>query len=125
MGLKGIPGVVGGFLLILMTQISLGEPMGQSSPALLDVGQIHINISFAQEVNHVLFPNISTLVKTPYFRYIRLDLDKTCPFWKDNPQCLSRDCAVQYANLVCIDSVENESKLWLDFYFFTKGRFEK
>ncbi|KAJ3415701.1 hypothetical protein HDV05_004379 [Chytridiales sp. JEL 0842] len=46
-------------------------------------------------VNEELAPFIDELVTTSFFRYFKVDLDKGCPFWKENPMCVQRDCSVQ------------------------------
>eukprot|EP00053_Salpingoeca_punica_P018954 m.188741 g.188741 ORF g.188741 m.188741 type:complete len:684 (-) comp17538_c1_seq9:1843-3894(-) len=50
----------------------------------------------AQETNARIRPVLSELVQQLFFRLYRVDLDRGCPFWRDNSgMCMSRSCAVQ------------------------------
>jgi len=40
-------------------------------------------------------PILAALTKTTFFRYFKVDLDRPCPFWADNAQCMRRECAIQ------------------------------
>ncbi|KNE72599.1 hypothetical protein AMAG_17042 [Allomyces macrogynus ATCC 38327] len=46
-------------------------------------------------VNAEIFPLVNQLVKSPFFRYVKVDLHKPCPFWKENFKCMNQDCVVQ------------------------------
>ncbi|KAI9140056.1 endoplasmic reticulum Oxidoreductin 1-domain-containing protein [Paraphysoderma sedebokerense] len=48
-----------------------------------------------EKVNAALLPKLSHLVKTPFFRYVKIDLEKSCPYWKDDGMCMMRDCTVE------------------------------
>nr|XP_046251547.1 ERO1-like protein alpha [Scatophagus argus]XP_046251562.1 ERO1-like protein alpha [Scatophagus argus] len=45
--------------------------------------------------NQQLFPKLQTLLKSDYFRFYKVNLDKPCPFWKASSHCGLRDCAVK------------------------------
>ncbi|XP_063998967.1 ERO1-like protein alpha isoform X2 [Pogoniulus pusillus] len=45
--------------------------------------------------NYRLFPRLSGLLESDYFRYYKVNLRKPCPFWSDSSHCGMRDCAVQ------------------------------
>ncbi|KAM4690921.1 ERO1-like protein alpha [Rhinophrynus dorsalis] len=45
--------------------------------------------------NNKMFPKLQKLVESDYFRYYKVNLRKTCPFWDDNTHCGARDCAVK------------------------------
>lgn len=45
--------------------------------------------------NNLLFPKLEKLLKTDYFRFYKVDLNKPCPFWTDSSHCGLRDCAVK------------------------------
>ncbi|KAM8921032.1 ERO1-like protein alpha isoform 2-T2 [Pelodytes ibericus] len=45
--------------------------------------------------NYKLFPKLQKILKSDYFRYYKVNLNRRCPFWKDNSHCGLRDCAVQ------------------------------
>ncbi|KAJ3349142.1 hypothetical protein GGF32_005781 [Allomyces javanicus] len=46
-------------------------------------------------VNAEIYPLVNQLVKSPFFRYVKVDLHKPCPFWKENFKCMNQDCVVQ------------------------------
>ncbi|KAL7415279.1 endoplasmic reticulum Oxidoreductin 1-domain-containing protein [Mrakia frigida] len=50
-----------------------------------------------ERVNTDLYTNLHDLVKTPFFRYFKVDLFKECPFWHENTFCMNRDCSVETA----------------------------
>ncbi|ORZ37277.1 endoplasmic reticulum Oxidoreductin 1-domain-containing protein [Catenaria anguillulae PL171] len=54
-----------------------------------------VDIPASNAANTHLSPLLSSLVSSPYFRYVKMDLNKDCPFWKENPKCMSPDCVVQ------------------------------
>jgi ERO1-like protein alpha len=39
-------------------------------------------------------PLVGDLVKTPFFRYFKVDLYCECPLWPDDGMCSLRDCSV-------------------------------
>ena len=41
-----------------------------------------------------LNPLLSQIVKTPFFRYFKVNLWCDCSFWPDDSMCVLRDCAV-------------------------------
>ncbi|XP_054828772.1 ERO1-like protein alpha [Eublepharis macularius] len=45
--------------------------------------------------NYKVFPRLQTLLESDYFRYYKVNLKKSCPFWNVNSHCGIRDCAVQ------------------------------
>ncbi|KAI9223240.1 endoplasmic reticulum Oxidoreductin 1-domain-containing protein [Blastocladiella britannica] len=51
-------------------------------------------VEAANAANDQLSPMLEELVHSPYFRYVKMDLTKPCPFWKDNGKCVNRDCVV-------------------------------
>ncbi|CAN3363704.1 endoplasmic oxidoreductin-1 [Diutina catenulata] len=51
--------------------------------------------SYIDEVNAAVRPAIRELVKTDYFRYFKLDLDKQCKFWNAQHFCATENCAVE------------------------------
>lgn len=51
--------------------------------------------SYIDTVNAHIRPALVNLVKTPFFRYFRLDLDKQCKFWNAQHFCATRNCAVE------------------------------
>ncbi|KAL4656249.1 ERO1-like protein alpha isoform X1 [Arapaima gigas] len=45
--------------------------------------------------NLKLFPKLEKLLQSDYFRFYKVNLNKTCPFWTDHNHCGLRDCAVK------------------------------
>ncbi|XP_066467283.1 ERO1-like protein alpha [Tiliqua scincoides] len=45
--------------------------------------------------NYKVFPLLQRLLESDYFRYYKVNLKKTCPFWSDSSHCGIRDCAVK------------------------------
>ncbi|KAG8911544.1 hypothetical protein FRC00_006288 [Tulasnella sp. 408] len=41
-----------------------------------------------------LHTSLHSLVRTPFFKYLKIDLIRECPFWESNGFCVLRDCAV-------------------------------
>lgn len=39
-------------------------------------------------------PLLRDLVRTPFFRYFKVNLYCDCPFWPDDGMCMLRDCGV-------------------------------
>ncbi|KAI9328911.1 endoplasmic reticulum oxidoreductin 1 [Zopfochytrium polystomum] len=50
--------------------------------------------SDVNRINDQISPLLQDLVKTSFFRYYKVNLEKGCPFWKENHRCYSIDCAV-------------------------------
>ncbi len=44
--------------------------------------------------NEDVYAQLSQLVREPYFRFFRIDLQHGCSFWSDSEQCTQRDCSV-------------------------------
>ncbi|KAG9000378.1 hypothetical protein FRB94_005480 [Tulasnella sp. JGI-2019a] len=47
-----------------------------------------------ESVNDDLHHNLHKLVRTPFFKYLKIDLSRECPYWEANGYCVLRDCAV-------------------------------
>ncbi|KZT43616.1 endoplasmic oxidoreductin [Sistotremastrum suecicum HHB10207 ss-3] len=47
-----------------------------------------------EKVNGDLASTLDDLVKTPFFKYFRVQLYRDCPFWQENGQCGNRGCGV-------------------------------
>lgn len=52
-------------------------------------------LAYIDDLNGAIRPYIEELVKTPYFRYFKLDLDKQCKFWNAEHFCATENCAVE------------------------------
>ncbi|TCD64625.1 hypothetical protein EIP91_003859 [Steccherinum ochraceum] len=44
--------------------------------------------------NDDLYTHLKDLVKTPFFKYFRVDLYRDCPFWQENGYCMNRECGI-------------------------------
>lgn len=51
--------------------------------------------TYIDELNKEIRPYLSELVKTLYFRYFKVNLDKQCRFWNAQHFCASENCAVE------------------------------
>lgn len=55
-------------------------------------------VSTVMEINQNLFGALHELVQTTFFRYFKVNLNRRCPFWKNDGMCMNRDCAVTEAD---------------------------
>ena len=63
-----------------------------STPSLDIAGCDYVSV---ERVNkQQLNPLLSRLVKTPFFRYFKVNLWCDCSFWPDDSMCMLRDCSV-------------------------------
>ncbi|CAM9271821.1 unnamed protein product [Ectocarpus sp. 12 AP-2014] len=53
-------------------------------------------------------PLLTKLQKRNFFKYFKVNLEKECPFWEEDGQCMMRDCSV------CECSPEEIPKPWLE-----------
>ena len=63
------------------------------------------SIETVQRLNsELIMPRLLPLLNRTFFRYIKLDLERPCPFWDDSSSgsCQLRDCAVE----VCSEDEE-------------------
>uniref|UniRef100_A0A2C9KB90 Uncharacterized protein n=1 Tax=Biomphalaria glabrata TaxID=6526 RepID=A0A2C9KB90_BIOGL len=44
--------------------------------------------------NNKIYPILTSLLSRNYFRYFKVNLKKSCPFWSDDSRCALRDCHV-------------------------------
>lgn len=51
--------------------------------------------SYIDQTNANLRPALQKLIKTPFFRHFKLDLDKQCKFWNAQHLCATQNCAVE------------------------------
>jgi len=47
-----------------------------------------------ESINGELHDHLHTLVRTPFFKYLKIDLGRECPYWEASGVCILRDCAV-------------------------------
>ncbi|XKL61662.1 hypothetical protein PGB90_001495 [Kerria lacca] len=48
--------------------------------------------------NAKIYPRISSIILKDYFRFYKVNLKKSCPFWKDGSRCDMRYCQVESCN---------------------------
>lgn len=65
--------------------------------------------TYIDELNKDIRPYLSELVKTLYFRYFKVNLDKQCRFWNAQHFCASENCAVEILEDFNWSQVTNES----------------
>ncbi|KAG8176897.1 hypothetical protein JTE90_000482 [Oedothorax gibbosus] len=54
------------------------------------------NIDTVDHFNNVrLYPVLNSILVTDFFRYIKLNLNRGCPFWPDDSKCALQDCSVK------------------------------
>ncbi|RZC42237.1 ERO1 domain containing protein [Asbolus verrucosus] len=54
------------------------------------------NIDTVDHFNNVkVYPRLRSLLRKDYFRFVKLNLRRECPFWVDDSKCAMRDCHVQ------------------------------
>ncbi|KAG2733492.1 hypothetical protein G9P44_003017 [Scheffersomyces stipitis] len=51
--------------------------------------------SYIDDVNKAIRPSMRDLIKTSYFRYFKVNLDKQCKFWNAQHFCATENCAVE------------------------------
>ncbi|EFO27859.2 hypothetical protein LOAG_00621 [Loa loa] len=56
--------------------------------------------------NYEVFPILQMLLTRDFFRFYKVNMEKTCPFWPDDRQCLSKECGIGY----CDDEVPSGLK---------------
>ncbi|XP_074648554.1 ERO1-like protein beta isoform X2 [Tubulanus polymorphus] len=45
--------------------------------------------------NFKIYPRINSLLQKDFFKYFKVNLKRTCPFWPDDSRCSLRDCHVE------------------------------
>lgn len=54
------------------------------------------NIDTVDYFNNVkLYPILHSILVTDFFRYIKVNLNRGCPFWPDDSKCAIQDCSVK------------------------------
>lgn len=97
---------------ITTTILASSSSSSQLNPHILPKAQFHAfdspefcsqiitsscNTTFAylDQLNQQIRSLVTELVKTPYFRYFKVDLDKQCKFWNAQHFCATENCAVE------------------------------
>ncbi|CAK9685733.1 unnamed protein product [Candida parapsilosis] len=97
---------------ITTTILASSSSSSQSNPHILPKAQFHAfdspefcsqiitsscNTTFAylDQLNQQIRSSVTELVKTPYFCYFKVDLDKQCKFWNAQHFCATENCAVE------------------------------
>ncbi|KAL7748973.1 endoplasmic oxidoreductin-1 [Sorochytrium milnesiophthora] len=45
-------------------------------------------------LNESLWPTLEQIVRSSFFRFVKVDLNKKCPFWSSEAQCLNEGCSI-------------------------------
>lgn len=54
------------------------------------------NVDTVDHFNNVkIYPRLQSLLVKNFFRYFQVNLQKECPFWKDDSKCAMRYCHIQ------------------------------
>lgn len=48
-----------------------------------------------EALNDRLKDPLNQLLRTPFFRYFKVSLDKPCPYWRQEGFCTSKDCSIK------------------------------
>ncbi len=56
---------------------------------------IHPRYQAVDDINQkVVFPIVTSLVKTAFFRYFKVNIRCDCPLWPDDSMCVLQACSV-------------------------------
>ncbi|KAF8894054.1 endoplasmic oxidoreductin-1 [Infundibulicybe gibba] len=69
------------------TECQNSRPTGPIETTLCDYETV-------ESVNEELHSSLSSLVKTPFFKYFQVDLYRDCPFWPEHGYCSDPGCAI-------------------------------
>ena len=72
---------------------------------ILNAAQKSVTIQDILHINTHIYPTLQSLIATDYFRYVSVNLFKSCPFWTDNGLCMRKDCSVVQEK-IDLDSVK-------------------
>ena len=64
--------------------------------------------SVNEAVTSFFVPLLDEIVSTTFFRYFRVDLERPCPFWQEDGQCMMEGCSV------CTCDEKEVPRSWLD-----------
>ena len=54
------------------------------------------NVDTVDHFNNIkLYPVLQSLLLSDFFRYIKVNLNRACPFWPDDSKCAIQDCSVK------------------------------
>ena len=53
------------------------------------------DVEAVNSLNKEVYPRIIDIVKQSYFKFYKVNLERSCPFWPDDGACSLRDCSVQ------------------------------
>ncbi|CAI5439344.1 unnamed protein product [Caenorhabditis angaria] len=48
--------------------------------------------------NDVIYEKVQKLLKKDFFRFYKVNMDKTCPFWADDRQCGTSQCGIAFCD---------------------------
>lgn len=76
------------------------SPVGQEQNCFCELkGSINdcgCNVDTVDHFNNVkIYPRLQSLLVKNFFRYFQVNLQKECPFWKDDSKCAMRYCHIE------------------------------
>ena len=91
--------------MVLCVLLCMLVPLSFPSPSHSSVGALSVSAAPLADCccstetvdvgnDEMLYQRLQKLRTYTIFRIFKVDLHSECPFWKDNPQCARRNCAV-------------------------------
>ncbi|KAF9434631.1 hypothetical protein BGZ76_007688 [Entomortierella beljakovae] len=74
-------------IILVMNQDSVEYQSVKVENSLCDYDSVEV-------INHEMRKQLDALVQTKYFRFYKLNLYGTCPYWTENHLCMNEDCGV-------------------------------
>jgi hypothetical protein len=54
-----------------------------------------------ESIARSIMPRVHELLQLDFFRYLKINLEKGCPFWQVDGRCVNKACAVEFTEEVC------------------------
>ncbi|GMR53491.1 hypothetical protein PMAYCL1PPCAC_23686 [Pristionchus mayeri] len=81
------------FLPVIQSQFETGNSCFRKTGESVEASScLHPSID---SFNAKFFPLLQKLLKRDFFRYFKVNMDKSCPFWSDDRECASRECGIE------------------------------
>ncbi|VDD88884.1 unnamed protein product [Enterobius vermicularis] len=93
-------------LIILISFLLTNGQFEPDQPCFCKTAEAVDNCSIDEFSNHKVYPLLQELLRKDFFRFYKVNMEKTCPFWPDDRQCVSKECGIGY----CDDEVPLELK---------------
>ncbi|OLY84107.1 Endoplasmic reticulum oxidoreductin-1 [Smittium mucronatum] len=82
----------------------------------------HIDFESIEAINEKVTKILSRVVKTPFFRKIKIDLNRDCLFWENDDVCTQKECSVEQIDL---SNIPSKWKTRADFAPISNSPFQK